>query len=116
MTADTDVITAAVELACRAPSLHNSQPWRWVAGDTSVDLFVDPRRTVTSTELAGSREMIRDLTTDHTAIPQVLVRVGVVPEGELLRTDAAATPEPTSCRSDARAELKWPLTPVIGYC
>ena len=27
----TVVIERAVELACRAPSLHNSQPWRWVA-------------------------------------------------------------------------------------
>ena len=29
----TDVIKDAVLLACRAPSLHNSQPWRWVADD-----------------------------------------------------------------------------------
>ena len=42
--ADTKVITTAVELACRAPSLHNSQPWQWVASSTSVDLFVDPHR------------------------------------------------------------------------
>ena len=27
---DTEVIKNAVQLACRAPSLHNSQPWRWV--------------------------------------------------------------------------------------
>ena len=50
---DTKVITTAVELACRAPSLHNSQPWRWVASSTSVDLFVDPHRTVTSTDKSG---------------------------------------------------------------
>ncbi|WP_414686250.1 hypothetical protein, partial [Mycobacterium sp.] len=30
MTPDTRVITTAVELACHAPSLHNSQPWKWV--------------------------------------------------------------------------------------
>lgn len=58
MTADTDVITAAVELACRAPSLHNSQPWRWVASDTSVDLFVDSHRTVTSTDTSGREAII----------------------------------------------------------
>ena len=28
---DADVLRAAVQLACRAPSLHNSQPWQWVA-------------------------------------------------------------------------------------
>jgi len=58
MTADTDVITAAVELACRAPSLHNSQPWRWVAGGTSIDLFLDPHRTVTSTDKSGREAII----------------------------------------------------------
>jgi nitroreductase len=26
----TDWIEQVVALACRAPSLHNSQPWRWV--------------------------------------------------------------------------------------
>lgn len=28
------VIAKAVELACHAPSLHNSQPWRWVVSKT----------------------------------------------------------------------------------
>ena len=39
---DTEVIRDAVRLACRAPSLHNSQPWRWVAEGDAVQLFVDP--------------------------------------------------------------------------
>lgn len=58
MIADTDVITAAVELACRAPSLHNSQPWHWVAGGTNVDLSLDPHRTVTSTDKSGREAII----------------------------------------------------------
>ncbi|ASL15155.1 Acg family FMN-binding oxidoreductase [Mycobacterium intracellulare] len=58
MTADTNLITASVELACRAPSLHNSQPWRWVVCDASVDLFVDPHRTVTSTDESGREAII----------------------------------------------------------
>src|SRR5271166_2273481 len=57
-TADTKVIRTAVELACRAPSLHNSQPWRWVASSTSVDLFLDPHRTVTSTDRSGREAII----------------------------------------------------------
>ncbi|SPM32251.1 hypothetical protein K875_03191 [Mycobacterium rhizamassiliense] len=56
--ADTGVIKTAVELACRAPSLHNSQPWRWIAGPTSVDLFVDPHRTITSTDRSGREAII----------------------------------------------------------
>src|SRR5680860_344648 len=26
---DSNVVRIAVDLACRAPSVHNSQPWRW---------------------------------------------------------------------------------------
>ena len=55
---DTGVITRAVELACRAPSLHNSQPWRWVAASTVVDLFADPHRIVTSTDNSGREAII----------------------------------------------------------
>ena len=58
MIAGTKVIATAIELACRAPSLHNSQPWRWVASGTSVDLFVDPHRTVTSTDTSGREAII----------------------------------------------------------
>jgi nitroreductase len=55
---DTGVIAGAVELACRAPSLHNSQPWRWVAGSTVVDLFADPHRIVASTDSSGRQAII----------------------------------------------------------
>src|SRR5271166_5260431 len=41
-TVDIGVIKSAVSLACRAPSLHNSQPWRWVADGAALDLFADP--------------------------------------------------------------------------
>lgn len=58
MTADTDVIMTAVELACRAPSLHNTQPWRWVADATSIDLFLDPKRRATSTDRSGREAII----------------------------------------------------------
>ena len=56
--ANTGVITSALELACRAPSLHNIQPWHWVAGRTSVDLYIDPHRKVTSTDRSGREAII----------------------------------------------------------
>ncbi|EHB44168.1 nitroreductase [Mycolicibacterium rhodesiae JS60] len=37
-------IEAALALAVRAPSVHNSQPWRWRVGDQSVHLYADPTR------------------------------------------------------------------------
>lgn len=55
---DTEVIRKAVELACRAPSLHNSQPWRWVASSAVVDLFIDPHRIVTSADNSGREAII----------------------------------------------------------
>jgi hypothetical protein len=39
-----EIIKAAVSLACRAPSLHNSQPWQWVAEHSALQLFVNPTR------------------------------------------------------------------------
>ena len=37
-----------VESACRAPSLHNSQPWRWMFGGGVLHLFADHRGLVTT--------------------------------------------------------------------
>ncbi|ASL14582.1 Acg family FMN-binding oxidoreductase [Mycobacterium intracellulare] len=43
---ETQVIENAVRLACRAPSLYNTQPWRWVADGPRLDLFLDVARVV----------------------------------------------------------------------
>lgn len=55
---DIDVIAKAVELACRAPSLYNTQPWRWVVGHTAVDLFAEPLRVVRSTDSSGREAIV----------------------------------------------------------
>lgn len=41
---DSSVIDDAVTSACRAPSLHNSQPWQWVYRDGQLRLFLDSSR------------------------------------------------------------------------
>ena len=51
---DEKTITAAVSLACRAPSVHNTQPWRWRLGDRSVHLYADPSRQVPATDPRGA--------------------------------------------------------------
>jgi hypothetical protein len=56
-TLDTQTLKNAVQLACRAPSVHNSQPWRWVAEDGILRLFVDRNRMVPGTDPSG-REAI----------------------------------------------------------
>lgn len=51
------VIQNAVAVACRAPSLHNSQPWRWVADGAQLHLFADRGRLVQAADRTG-RELI----------------------------------------------------------
>ena len=53
ITPDFAVIQDAVQLACRAPSLHNSQPWRWVADGSTLHLFADLTRVMTSADPEG---------------------------------------------------------------
>src|SRR5207249_12233695 len=43
----------AVERALQAPSVHNTQPWRWRSGDGVVELFADRTRHLSSTDPDG---------------------------------------------------------------
>jgi len=54
---DAETIREAVALACRAPSLHNSQPWRWVADGARLHLWADPHRSMQATDHTG-RELL----------------------------------------------------------
>ncbi|WP_101949611.1 NAD(P)H nitroreductase [Mycobacterium sp. 3519A] len=55
---DTEIIRKAVRLACRAPSLHNSQPWRWVLEGTALHLFADPYRVPRATDASGRETLM----------------------------------------------------------
>lgn len=53
-----DVIVNAVHLACRAPSIHNSQPWRFVGeGGGTLHLHLDRDRLV-DTDASGRQAVI----------------------------------------------------------
>ena len=39
-----DQVNYLIATAARAPSVHNTQPWRFRAGDYAIDLYADPRR------------------------------------------------------------------------
>jgi hypothetical protein len=51
-------VSAMVELACRAPSLHNSQPWRWMFGDGVLHLFADHARVGHHTDVTGQEVIL----------------------------------------------------------
>ena len=50
---DHRTVHSAVELATRAPSVHNSQPWRWRIADRSVHLYADRARRLPATDPDG---------------------------------------------------------------
>jgi nitroreductase len=54
---DRDTIHTALSLATRAPSIHNSQPWRWLAGSQSLHLYADPDRQLPNTD-PDSRDLL----------------------------------------------------------
>ncbi|MGE2689684.1 Acg family FMN-binding oxidoreductase [Mycolicibacterium pulveris] len=55
---DSAAVANAVQLACRAPSLHNSQPWRWLADDNGLHLFADASRNVRGTDKSGRETLL----------------------------------------------------------
>jgi nitroreductase len=44
---------AAIALANRAPSVHNTQPWQWRLGASSIHLFADSTRALPATDPTG---------------------------------------------------------------
>ncbi|KUI25776.1 NAD(P)H nitroreductase [Mycobacterium sp. IS-1742] len=54
---DKDTVHVALSLAVRAPSIHNSQPWRWRVGDNSVHLYAEQPPHLSHTDPDG-RELL----------------------------------------------------------
>ena len=47
---DNETIRTVLALAARAPSVHNSQPWRWRVGDRRLHLHSDPSLHLPATD------------------------------------------------------------------
>jgi len=54
---DHDTIHTVLSLATRAPSIHNSQPWRWRVGAQSLHLYADADRHLPNTD-PDSRDLL----------------------------------------------------------
>ncbi|MEU2092025.1 hypothetical protein [Nocardia beijingensis] len=55
---DRPSILAALRLAARAPSVHNTQPWRWVFDGRCLHLYTDADRLLPSTDPHGRQLVI----------------------------------------------------------
>lgn len=83
---DTEIIKAAVKLACRAPSLHNSQPWHWVFDGRVLQLFANPTRPTPATDRSGRETLIScGAALDH-------FRVAIAPAGWTANVDRFPNP------------------------
>ena len=55
---DRSTIVAALQLAARAPSVHNTQPWQWDFDGTRLQLSSDAERQLTVADPSGRQEVI----------------------------------------------------------
>ena len=113
-------LAEAVEDALHAPSVHNSQPWRWRIGSDEVQLHADPQRHLAATD-PDRRDLVlscgaalhhlrvalaaRGLSADVRRIPEAedtthLATVTAWPGGE--PADAALFPAIAQRRTDRR--------------
>lgn len=62
---EAEVIEDAVTTASRAPSLHNSQPWRWVLNGGELGLFLDRSRVLSTDRRAREAVISCGAALDH---------------------------------------------------
>ncbi|HET9648666.1 MAG TPA: hypothetical protein VFP34_10595 [Microlunatus sp.] len=117
----------AVELAGRAPSVHNTQPWRFAADGGSVKLYADTERWLQVAD-ADRRDLVISCgaALHHFRVALAAAGVGarvhrmpdpddpdllavVELEGPADRVDATLAEQIPRRRSDRRAFRNWPL-------
>jgi nitroreductase len=70
---ETKIIEDAVRTACRAPSLHNSQPWQWVFNHGQLRLFLDQSRVMDSDHSAREALISCGAALDHLNVAMAAV-------------------------------------------
>jgi nitroreductase len=100
MDATAEAARAAAELAGLAPSIHNSQPWRWRVSGAVLDLYVDHRRRLGITDPDSRLATLSCGAALHHA------RTGLAAEG--WRVDVSRLPDPTNPEYLARLTMTGP--------
>ena len=91
-----DQVGYLIATAARAPSVHNTQPWRFRVGQDAIELYADPRRKL-RVDMAG-REMLISCGAALFGLRLAIRSLGYQPVTELL-------PEPGRMRLLARVRL-----------
>jgi nitroreductase len=105
-TADARMLTRCVRAAVLAPSLHNSQPWRFRLTADGLDVFADPSRRLEALDPAG-RELLISVGAALFTLRLALRREGRLPESDLF-------PEPDDPDLVARVRAGRPAIPSDG--
>lgn len=94
-------VRMALMLACRAPSVHNTQPWRWIFDGARLHLFSDTDRLLRSADPLGRQLVIScGAVLDH-------ARLALLSMGWF--ADVTRTPDPKSPGHLATLEFRpWP--------
>ncbi|WP_431236783.1 Acg family FMN-binding oxidoreductase [Mycolicibacterium aichiense] len=123
-----ETIRTVLSLAMRAPSVHNSQPWHWRVGPSSLHLYADPSRHLPNTDpdrrdmlvscgaalhhctvalaALGWQATIRRFPDPADSTHLASIEVQPLAAGELDVTLAAAI---TRRRTDRRTFSSWPV-------
>lgn len=125
---DGATLRTVLTLATRAPSIHNTQPWRWRVGATSLDLFCEPQMQLPNTDPDG-RDLIIScgIALNHCVValaamgwqakvnrfpdphdPRHLATIEVQPHHPD-QTDIALASAIPRRRTDRRAYSSWPV-------
>jgi nitroreductase len=83
---DKQVLRAIVEQAARAPSIHNTQPWRFVARGDVLELWTDPSRGLSVLDPSGRAR--------HLSCGAALLHARVAAAGAGLTATVTLLPDP----------------------
>jgi hypothetical protein len=85
-----ELVESLVATAARAPSLHNTQPWRFRAGSRWLELIADPNRVLPGLDPAG-REMLLSCGAALFGLRLAVRQAGYLPVVSLLPDPAQPT-------------------------
>jgi nitroreductase len=91
-----DQVDFLIATAARAPSVHNTQPWRFQVGEFAIELYADPRRKLRADPLG--REMLISCGAALFGLRLAVRSLGYLPVVDLL-------PDPAQLRLLARVRL-----------